>query len=54
VTGVSDELYTKFIDLCEVLHISPLATSALGDILYEAYYEGHDEAMLNIAKNRKA
>jgi hypothetical protein len=53
VTGVSDELHTKFLDLCEVLHVSPLATSALVDLLYEAFYEGHDKAMLSVARNRK-
>ncbi len=44
MNGPSEELYTKFLELCEVLHISPLATAALGDILYEAYYEGYDSS----------
>ena len=43
--GLDDEFFARFIELCEVLHITPLAASALGDMLYEAYYKGYDEAI---------
>ena len=41
--GITDEVFTRFVELCEVLHISPLASSSLGDMLYEVYYEGYDQ-----------
>ena len=40
--GITDETFTRFLELCETLHISPLASSALGDMLHEVYYDGYD------------
>lgn len=41
--GLDDEFFTRFVELCEVLHVSPMATAALGDMLYDAYYQGYDQ-----------
>ena len=40
--GISDEVFTRFVELCEVLNVGPMATEALGEMLYEVYYEGYD------------
>ena len=40
--GISDKAFTRFTELCEVLNVGPLATAALGEMLYEIYYEGFD------------
>lgn len=42
INGINDEVFARFVELCEVLHIGPLAISALGEMLYEIYYEGFD------------
>jgi hypothetical protein len=43
-SGINDETFTRFLELCDSLHISPLAASAIGDFLNEAYYQGYDTA----------
>lgn len=40
--GISDEVFTRFVELCEDLNVGGLATEALGEMLYEVYYEGYD------------
>lgn len=40
--GISDEVFTRFVELCEELNVGPMATEALGEVLYEVYYEGYD------------
>lgn len=42
--GISDETYNRFLDLCDVLHVSPMAVDALELFLHEIYYEGYDLA----------
>lgn len=42
--GINDETFTRFLELCEVLNVGPMATQALGELLYEVYYEGFDAA----------
>lgn len=40
--GISDEVFTRFVELCEDLNVGPLAIESLGEMLYEVYYEGYD------------
>lgn len=40
--GISDEVFTRFVELCKDLNVGPLATESLGELLYEVYYEGFD------------
>ena len=45
VKGITDDTFTRFLELCERLHISPMAIEELGLMLYEVYYEGYDRAI---------
>lgn len=50
---MSDQLYERLLELCSILNFSGMQEQALVDLFYEAYYEGHDSAMLNVARNGK-
>lgn len=41
--GLNDEIFTQFLELCEVLNVGPMATQALSEMLHEVYYEGFDD-----------
>jgi hypothetical protein len=41
--GVSDEVFNRFVDLCNDHSISPAAEQGLSEFLYEIYYLGYDD-----------
>ena len=47
-SGIDDETFTRFLELCDTLHISPLGASLLGDFMNEIYYLGYDNARKEI------
>ena len=49
-SGINDETFTRFLELCDTLHISPYGASLLGEFLNEIYYLGYDTAQREITQ----
>lgn len=43
MTGIDDETFNRFLELCEFHGISAMAQSGLSEFLYEIYYLGYDK-----------
>jgi hypothetical protein len=42
--GLSDEVFNRFLELCDAHGVSMMAQNDLVEFLYETYYLGYDDA----------
>jgi hypothetical protein len=43
MTGIDDEVFNRFMDLCDAHGVSRMAQHDLVEFLYETYYLGYDK-----------